>query len=466
MMTQTKRAYVHQAFDDGKICVFPTEVAARSYLVDYARWGKRQAILASQAISFDTFREYFLPHHEERVPANNLTRQLFIHQLLEDGNLLNGFINPSFPEMTSRVKGYLAKLLPSLSQACEATVIGKLEPVMQRDLLVLFSQYQQFLEEHGLFEPRYEELSIPASWNIDGSYCILFSDTIPDAYGLYAQLGEPSFLELRPTPEEDSSVSLQVFPNHLVEIKHTLKQVRVLLDEGVETHQIVIGCTAEQTMMEVLQQEAQFYGIPLSIREGKPVLAYGSGRFLSLMQTVYDEQFSLESLKSLLLDPGIPWAEREKQRLFIKRAVQQSITHGSVYGEDQFSTLLKEEALQTWYKGFKQSVVAIVQASDIEDLRRKLNHFQDAYFISTQWIGTPGEAVYSFCLDVMGQIKEAMERTSISSYPKIFSFLLSYLQTKRYVFQQKREGIAVYGWPQVAPLPADYLFIIGLDQEG
>ncbi len=465
-LPQTKRSYVHQAFDQGLICVFPTEVAARSYLVDYALHGKNHAILAERAISYDTFRGYFLPHHETMAPANSLTRQLFIHQLLESGSLLRYFLNPTYPEMNNRVKGYLAKLLPSLRDACEEEVLSNLDSAMQTDLLVLYGQYQQFLDEHQLFEPRYERPSIPGDWDNSKAYCILFSDTSPEAASLYDQLGRPSFMELRPSPEEDSSVFLEVFPNHLVEIKQTLKRVRELLDAGVETHQIVIGSTAAEILMDVLREEAMLYGIPLTIREGKSVLAYSSGRFFSLLQEVYDEQFSLESLKSLLLDPGIPWAEGEKHRRFIKRAVGQSVMHGSLYGEDQYSSLLGDGVLQRWYEGLKQSIIAIVQAEDIEDLRRKINHFQDTYFIPTQWVDTPGEDVYAFCLDAMAQVKDAMEKTGITSYPRIFSFLLSFLQNKRYVFQQKNEGIAVYRWPQVSALSADYLFILALDQEG
>ncbi len=456
---------MHQAFDQGLICVFPTEVAARSYLVDYALYGKNHAILSERAISYDTFRGYFLPHHETMAPANNLTRQLFIHQLLESGNLLRSFLNPSYPEMNNRAKGYLAKVLPSLLDACEQEVLSNLDPVMRQDLLVLYGQYQQFLDEHQLFEPRYERPHVPDDWDTARSYCILFSDTYPEVASLYEQLGRPSFMELRESPGEDPSVCLQVFPNHLVEIKQTLKKVRELLDAGVETHQIVIGSTGEETL-DVLHEEALLYGIPLTIREGKSVLSYSSGRFLSLLQEVYDEQFSLESLKSLLLDPGIPWAEGEKHRRFIKRAVQQSVMHGSLHGDDQYSSLLRDKELQRWYESLKQSIVAIVRSQDIEDLRRKINHFQDTYFIPTQWVGTPGEDVYAFCLDAMVQVGDAMEKTGIISYPGIFSFLLAHLQNKRYVFQQKSEGIAVYRWPQVSAVSAEYLFILGLDQEG
>ena len=39
------------------------------------------------------------------------------------------------------------------------------------------------------------------------------------------------------------------------------------------------------------------------------------------------------------------------------------------------------------------------------------------------------------------------------------------LRAKRYVFQMKEGGVAVYAWPQVATVNSEHLFIIGLDQE-
>ena len=81
-MRQTKRTYVHTAFEEGYICVFPTEVAARSFLVDYVLHGKHKAILAEQAISFDVFRAQFLPKHAQEQPSNTLIRQLFARTLL------------------------------------------------------------------------------------------------------------------------------------------------------------------------------------------------------------------------------------------------------------------------------------------------------------------------------------------------------------------------------------------------
>lgn len=444
--------------------MFPTEVAARSYLVDYALHSNKRAILSERAISFDTFRAMFLRHEEQMVPVNSLIRSLFVHRMLVDGLPLDSLVNPRYPEAHNRFISYIASILPSLKMACDAEVLLLLGKEMQRDLMVLYQQYQQFLAQHSLFEPRYAEPVVPPNWDESVRYCILFSDTMAGAQDLFTSLGCPAWLTLRPTPAAKLA-TLEVFGNHVMEIRTTLRRIRSLLSDGVPAHSIVIGCAASDILLPVLEEEAALYDVPLVIREGRLALQYPSGRFLRSIQEVYDDQFSLESLKSLLLDPGIPYKDRELHHRFLRRAVDKSIVHGSLKVRDQFTEMLADSTLRSWYRGLKQSIIDIVTAHDIEMLRRKLNHFQDTYFTPEQWMGTEDEDAYSFCLDAVDHIKAAMEKCSLSAYPNIFSYLLSYLQTKLYVPQQRKEGISVYAWPQTAPLIADHLFVLGLDGE-
>lgn len=463
-MLESKRSYVQKAFDEGFVCVFPTEVVARSYLVDYALHNRHKAILSGRAISFDTFRAKFLPHEEHLVPANALIRSLFVHQMLSSGVVLSSLVNPLYPEAHSRFISYIASILPSLKQACDASVLDLLEKDLRRDLLLLYQQYQQFLAISGLFEPRYADPSLTDQWEKGVRYCILFSDTIGGAEILAGALGHPSWLELRPTPVQKLG-KLEVFDNHVMEIRTTLRRIRNLLANGTPASSIVVGCAASDILIPILKEEAVLYDIPLVIREGRLALEYPSGRFLRRIQEVYDDQFSLESLKSLLLDPGLPYKDRDLHHRLLKRAVDKSIVHGSLKMHDQFTEMLADSELRSFYRSLKQSIIDIVSANTIEMLRRKLNHFQDTYFVPEQWRGSADEPVYSFCLDAIDQIKGAMQQCSLTTYPKIFSYLLSYLETKLYVPQQQGGGIAVYAWPQVATLIADHLFVLGLDEE-
>lgn len=467
-MKQIKREYVHKAFDEGYVCVFPTEVAARHYLVDYALHSKKKAVLGEQAISFDTFRSQFLPHHENEQPSNALMRQLFTRSLLEHPNNLSYFINPRYPESNSRFSRYVSSLLPMLRDALESDVLLLMQKAMQSDVQLLYHAYVEFLHEHQLFEPRYEKPSLDFADEkvLHTRYCILFSDTIGGAQSLVSNLGSPPFVEMRPTPEPEADAGhLERFDNHIQELHATLRRIRYLLDEGVPAHDILLGCASPSTMLSVLAEEASLYDVPLSIREGKSPLLYPSGRFLSRLKDVYDEHFSLDSMKSLLLDTGFPWRDAPLQRRLLARAVDQAIVQGSLGGDDQWTEQLKDSALRVWYKAFRSSVVDLCTVGDIESLRKKLNHFQDTYFIDTQWNGTDGEDVYSFCLDAMENIKSAMLTCNFTSQANIFGFLLEYLDTKLYVPQQTEEGIAVYAWPMTATLSSPHHFVIALDHE-
>lgn len=465
-MRETKRTYTHSAFDEGYVCVFPTEVAARRFLADYALTGKKRAILSEQAISFDLFRAQFLPKHENEQPSNTLIRKLFTKSLLQSPHGLSYFINPAFPEANSRFSKYLASLLPQLGQALDEEVLALMPRPMQQDVAILYQTYTQFLAENHLFEPGFERPSLQFADDavLSRRYCILFPDLIAGLDGLIESLGSPSWIVRKPLPDcSGTRVRLEVFSNHVEEIHTTLRRIRHLLDEGVPTRDILIGCANPTTMLGLLEQQAWLYDIPLVIRQGKSPLLYPSGRFLSRLKEVYDERFSLESMKALLLDIGFPWKEQDKQRKLLAVAVDRAVVQGSLWGSDQWVEQLHNGPLVQWYRQFKESIVGLCTAKTIEELRKKLNHFQDTYFIETQWEGTSGEDVYSFCLDAMESIKAAMAAASIPSQPAIFSFLLDYLDTKLYVPQMGDEGIQVYPWPLTAALDGPHHFILSLD---
>lgn len=461
-----KREYVHQALESGCICVFPTEVSARHYLADYALHGKAGAILSSQAISFDTFKALFLPHHPDLKPSNDLARLLFVRSLLDEKHVLSYFANPEFPESNNRFSSYVAKILPHLEQAMDEGVVLLMESQMRSDIKLLYQLYTQFLAEHQLFEPRFELPSIPEGWDGSKQYCILFSDTIAEAEPFLVSLGSPSWVTLSPAPEQTSdSPVLHVYSNHVQEIHSTMRLLRDLLEDGVRAHDILLGLAGDSAFVTEVEQAAWLYGVPLAVREGKDPNQYPSGRFLSRLYEVYQDQFSLESMKSLLLDIGIPWRDADKHRKLLAAAVKASILQGSLDARDPWLIQLKDFELKSWYKKFKQSVVGLCQAQDMEDLRRKLNSFQDDFLVDAQWKGTEGEDVYSFCLATLEKLSGALGDCSIGRLEGLYSFYLEYLKTKLYVPQQTEGGIAVYLWPQVATLGSVHQFVLGLDQQ-
>ncbi len=460
-----KRAYVFSAFETGAVCIFPTEVAARSALVDYALHSGRGAILRERAISFDTFRARFLAQPAELRSTNTLIRQLFVHRLIEEGPSLSRLINPRYPQSYRRLERTIAALLGSLELVVgDEELLDRLDGALRGDLLLLYGEYRRFMAQHDLYEPRYERAHLPPAWDEDARYIILYSDTIAASERLVEELGRPSNIELWQT-SAIALAPLVVYPNHIQEIRSTLRAIRGLLEGGVESHAITIGCASADTLLTTLGEEAAHYDIPLSVREGTSPLSHPGGRFLLCLNEVYDDSFSLESLKSLLLDPSVPWRDSEIAHRFIRRAIDKSIFEGSVHRSDQFIDRLQSAELVTWYRGLKESIIGIVEAENAPALRRALNYFQDTFFTEEQWRGSAGQDVYSFCLDAIAEIEEALAYTHTTSYGRLFGWLITTLRAKRYVFQMKERGVAVYAWPQVATVNSEHLFIIGLDQE-
>lgn len=467
-MEQTKRSYVHSAFDEGYICVFPTEVAARAYLVDYALVGKKKAILAERAISYDVFRSQFLPKHSEKKPSNTLIRQLFARSLLQGSHGLQYFINPRFPEANARFSTYLASLLPQLVSALEEDVQPLMSESMLMDVQTLYREYTTFLNTQALFEPDYEypSLHYADSEVLTKRYCILFPSLIAGLDSFLESLGSPSWIIPKALPTvQKATGGLEVFENHIQEIRTTLRRIQYLLDQGVPARDILLSSAAPTTMLPTLEEEAWLYDIPLVIRQGKSPLLYPSGRFFSRLKEVYEESFSLASMKSLLLDRGFPWKDLAGQRSLIASAVDRAVVQGSLWGSDQWIEQLRKPSLVQWYTSFKDSVLGICTAQNIEELRKAINHFQDTYFVPTQWKDTEGEEVYSFCLDALEDIEAAMQSAGMTTYPSVFTFFLEHLQNKLYVPQMQGEGIQVYPWPLTAPLEVEHHFILGLGHE-
>jgi RecB family exonuclease len=462
----TKREYVHQAFDRGMVCIFPTEAAAQAAAIDYVLYSERGALLSERAISFDTFRSLFLPRRKTHRPSNTLIRHLFVQSLIDQEIPLPSLINPAYPEASRRMIRPIARLLPTLLQiVSDSQLFDTLNQRRRDDIHLLYSLYLAFLDERELYEPEWELPVLPAQWDGSTTYCILYSDTIDRAQLLYEQLGSPPSIILSPTPSTVVT-RLVVYPNHIQEIRAMIREIYRLLQEGMESSQIVIGCTAATVLVPVVEEEARRWGIPLSVREGRNPLQYPGGKFFTHLQRIYEERCSLESLKSLLLDPSIPFDEKQPIHRFLARAVRQSIFDGSLHGEDHYTQRLGDTSLVQWYTSLRNLIVGICEAKTPNALRRALNAFQQHLFIETQWKGRSGEEVYSYCLDTIAEVEQALEASRIESHDRLFSLLLSHLGSKRYVFQQQEAGVSVYAWPQVATIGAEHLFVIGLDQDG
>ncbi len=160
-MAQARRQVIHRLLEEpGTIVVFPSETLARFWLADYTLKGTCGAVLLRKAVSYDTFRALFLPHHA-RTPMNKVIRQIFALDLLESaaGKTLSWLVSPAHPEARSRFASSIAMLLPQLESLqmlshLQPDAYSRLPRELRDDIQLIDTQYRGFLDLHGLYEPR------------------------------------------------------------------------------------------------------------------------------------------------------------------------------------------------------------------------------------------------------------------------------------------------------------------------
>jgi CRISPR/Cas system-associated exonuclease Cas4 (RecB family) len=466
MMTQKQR-YVFHAMDSGDICVFPSEVSARSYLSLYALSGSKGAAFSDHAISFDTFRKLFIPDSETAVLATPTIRQLFLSASVKEGLSLPYFLHGSHEESEGSIIRYLSTILPQLKPLEQSEAFSTLDPGMQQDYRTLSVAYGEFLSSHSIVEPDYLEPVIPPG---HGTYRVLFCDSILGFSRFYKKLGSPSWVIPVPVEEPEEKPLLLEYSNHVTEIKETLREIHRLLEEGVPCRDIVISTAREETMASRIADEAKLYDVPLVVRLSQHPLDYAAGRFFQQLRDLYQEEFSFQTMEQFLLENGIPWNEKEqKDHLdLLSHAVDLAIDQGSLHGEDLWDIQLRrknEKHLHDWYLRFKQFVISLNEKKSFGDFLVAFHGFEDQYFLPTQWNGTKGEDLARFCVNSMESLAGEMKEAGVVNADGGFlSLFLSYLKDKPYVPQHAGEkGINLYRWTDSAAISVPHHFILSLD---
>lgn len=481
--------------------MFPTETVARFWLADYALRSASGAVRSDRFLSWDTFRQYFLPTREDQRPSSSLLRQLFVSRFLLDmrdapaptaDKTLLWFAPTGHPEADERFSRSIAAILPQLA-VVDDELLSKLPEAMSHDLMVLKDAYVRFLLDRNLFEPAYETASVDYAHESipgQGPYCILFPQVIPDCDSLLSQLGDPDWItKYSLDPDDESGPCLEVFDNQLQEIRTQIRRIEALLEQGVPVRDIVVTCAGLEAFQDILQEEARLHEVPMRIVQGLSPLQYPAGRFFSSLKRVYDEQASLDSMKSLLLDPCYPWRDLPMHQRLIEKAVKLRIDHGDMrnfHGNDQWHDRLRriDTELVEWYDTFKKDVRNICTSTTILTLQRQLNHFQDEFFIDEQWnrpLGSPASQndtsntstlrsnpdadVYSFCMERIDLLDDALSAGGFSDCPGLFGMFLRMLETAKYVPQQEPREIPVYAWPLTAGMAPRYHFVLNMSHD-
>jgi len=473
------------------IFVFPSETAARFWLKRSFSFTHRRTLSHERFISWDHFKrttfKYSLPAFQ---PVNEAARTLFLHHLLaknREKSFFRSIIPGEYAEYSPLQITALREILPYLNRVSDIPRLDQgIEADKKKDLLLLLDKYLEFLEACRLFEPGYNQPCLEVN---SFNYLLFYPEILADFHYLnrkgwlssHPGIKIISLTDEAPGPE----LKLTSFENSEEELAWLLLKIGALLDNQVDPAEIAISLPSLEQVESRLLLLSRLHEVPLQIHMSKTVLRYPQARLFSAMKSCIDSGFSIESLKTLLLNRALPWKKEQLNRKLIRFAVyyrifrnystpgvkidlwQKNIKKALASPEPQGGFKSEEIGeITDYFKRLKSSLTAIAESRDFTGLKEKLLSFSDS-FLSTADFSEDELKVFQFSLKALNELISAAARFSDSrQLSSPFAIWVAYLEEKPYAPGDLPPGIAVYPYRLAAAIRPKYHFVINACQSG
>lgn len=320
--------------DPAALFVFPTDIAAQ-------RWADRLLVLRrggtvamEKFIAWDAFKqESIRARKQDRQSVPAVLRKIFVSRLVRENAelaqagkppLFASLLPPRYAYAGAAFVSWLAGILPQLGAWFEKTsgipaaLVNERNGVLagegmegdDRDLFVLASRYQQFLDRHGLFEPAWEQ----PPFDDTGKRCfIFFPESLMD-YGEYAALLESSghVIPVRVSAAAAKPWHTFFYTNARGEIAEAALYIRALHENrGIPFESIAVSVSDEPGYESYVLREFANRNIPFARRVGKPLASYAAGRLFAAIADCVSRDFAFDALAGLLLNSHLPWKHKD-----------------------------------------------------------------------------------------------------------------------------------------------------------
>lgn len=452
------------------ILVFPTEVSARSWSEHLLLAGDLQALREDRIISWDRCKQLLFPRHDQREPANSIHRMLFTQQLLKLNStqqLLSFLVPKAFSSESRRYSSLILRLLgllDTLSSISPDSFDSRDLQDFISDAHLLYHHYLRFLDECGLFEPSFLPPQSAAETDVRFGLCFFeaYSD-IEEYRPLLERTPAAQFLEM----PEAAVPELMVFENQHQEILGCMEKVEQLAASGMRAEDMVITACDYDGMYEDLRLQARMRGLPLRFKSGRPLVSYPAARLFNDIQQVISDDFSLDSMKRLLLCPAYRWTDPQSNRRLIQFGVESSCLRNT-RDQDIWAQRLSrsgDQKLLSYYTMLRGQLNKLVRAADIQSLYTQLQIVQKQILRPYEDETSEHSRVFSFCIQQLEKLRRAEASYEGLVCDQPYGTWLSILEKTWYVPQQEQGGISVYPYGVSAGIYPKVHLVIGADSE-
>lgn len=447
--------------------VFPSEVAAAFWRREFLRSTGRSSIRADRILSWDAFKERFFGRRLDLRPVNTLRRTIFALSFLEDHRRrprLTHLVPPKYADESPRFMATIRAVLPLLPVLQERAGAADLTD-LSGDLSVVRRAYDEFLADAGCFEPSWVGVG---EVTVQTPHTIVFPELLEDFPEFRTALEASPAVSFVHTPSGPAMMPMIRFTDTRREVDALFDELETLLDAGTAPAAIAVTIPRVEEIEEILTQESDRRQVPLVLRTGSALSDFPPGRLLASIAACDRSRFSLESMKRLLLDRGVPWRDRRMNELLVRFGVDAGcLANGrdDAWGRAfamKSDRLLADEVrarrtdLADYYRSLSRSIRSITRSSDFSEIKRLLYIFLNTFLDTDRWDAT-SERVFQRSIEVLDDLAEAAAAVPIRDP---FSVYLRILSETTYVTRRDTGGINVYPHRVSAGIEPAHHFIV------
>lgn len=418
--------------DDSKTLIFTSEVVARSWLRRFAMESGNHTVFLDRAISWDRFKTQFVQPGNLRQVAN-LDRQLFANEFVSKHNEELTFFTSKYKESMQPFAMAIAGYLPFFAYKDEKSS----DAIHDIDLIV--AAYKEYLSNNGLFEYNFMKRKYDF---LNKNYVLIFPETFNDPI-VDEIKNRCTVLSIDSINEKD--LTIYSYENSLSEIRNTVRAIYQNLSDGVDANDIALTCASIDTYRPYLEEEANKYGINLCFTSSRKLTSCVQGQLFQTLYRVKNENYSFDSVKELLLNPGYPFKDVAANRSLVQSAIKYRLKRAD---SKTWISVLKDEN-KDYFIALSNSIDGIFE-TDTKNAVEKIKQFVSDFFVEDAFFFTQNN-VYEKCLEFLAQTDS-------------YQFFLQVIDSENYI-DPARNGIRVYKYPVSAAIAADVHYVIGLDDK-
>ncbi|MCR4822607.1 MAG: PD-(D/E)XK nuclease family protein [Treponema sp.] len=484
------------------VFVFPTDVACKKWADWVIQNSSVKAIAMERFMAWDIFKgECIRAKSQDLKTIPSLMRKIFADNLIRENArkpFLKNLISEKYAGEAGGFTQWISRLFPSLQmwknlhdaqnsasniEFSDSEEDQLLKEFYERykaqnftddedqDFQNLYEKYRVFLDENSLFDPAW----IEPDFSGDGrEYFLIYPEILEDWEQYRHKLEKIDSIHIVKVPEEPGDYEAHFFENASVEVKDIALFLREMHDEKkIEWSDMAVNVPNLENYGSYLDREFSLYEIPSSIRYSRPLSSYGAGIFFSQLQECVAKDFSYDSLKNLLLNEDLPWANKVTidNLLLFGRMNNCICTEGKVVYEkgriltvwdrafqnpkdDRGSHINDDQLIKNLYKNLVTLIPPMVNAKTFAQIRSAYEEFREVFFDMAAFEEMPlSNNVLSRCIISLNEIVDLEEDFSDYGVTSPFSFFVSHLSTVQYLSQGENRAVQVYPYKSSPAAP-------------